>query len=803
MSSLIIRHILKFQRRLRFNSVIKKIKTRFVLFLTIFLLSIPNAFSAKAVRIAVVLDGPVKRELLPLKQIRNEIKNLTSGEFDVVFPENKVKHGNWRVDGINQVLQEVLSDPEIDLIITNGLLSSHQAAQIEKLNKPVIAPVVADRVLQELPYKDGKSGKHNYVYISDNRTVEEDIRQFYQLKQFNHLLIPVDQLFIEALPQLKGTTYNIQQELGFKLTMFPVIDSPTETLAAIPNDVDAVYVPPLFRFSDSDLKMFSQSLIKRKLPSFSLLGRDELEIGLLATLSGREVDTIRYSRRIALYVQSILLGSNASDLKVDLDQPSKLAINMKTARAINFSPKWEFLETADLLYEEEMDNKTPVSMTEAIQQAINANLSLQIDKLDLELSRDNVTNARSTLLPQVGIGAGVTQIDRDHAGLSQAQRSTDAELTASQVIYSETNKSGYEVAKLLEQAQSAALKSHILDVISSSATAYLQLLSTHATEKVRRSNLSVTETNLELAETRLKIGYTDRSEVLRWQSQLATDRRNLYSAESVREQAETELKRQLNMPLSEDIAVTDDGITELLRILDSERFHRFFDNPFSFNIFTEFEVERALNNSPELEQTDFIISSNQRQLLAAERAYYVPEVNLNTQYGRNIERGGVGENNSNLSDEQWSIGVQATLPLVAGGARRAEVSRANNTLIQSRYQRENTKEQIEARIRSAIQKSSGSYPAIRLSKNAADAAQENLELVIDSYSKGVVSITDLIDAQDASLAASLSAVEAQYTFMIDWVEIQRAAANFDLLLTDDGFEYWYQDLDQYYKARNQ
>lgn len=769
----------------------------------LFILLLSSVQAAETVRVGIVLDGPIKREILPISQITKEVKELTAGEFNIEFPQDKVVHGNWRVDGINNALHDLLADPSVDLIITNGLLSSHQAAQLETINKPIIAPVVADRILQELPYKEGTSGKDNYVYVSEGRTIADDLRQFYELNQYQHLAIIVDKLFIEALPQLRGTTYSVQKELGFELSLLPVIDDPVDTLNTLPPTVDAIYVPPLLRFSEVDFKRFTKNLIERKIPSFSLLGRAELEMGLLATSSGREVDTIRYARRIALYIQSILLGSNASDLKVDLDQPSKLAINMKTARAINFSPKWEFLELADLLYEEEIENKTPVSMTEAIKQAIDANLSLQVDKLDLELSKNNVTNARSALLPQLGIGTGITQVDRDRAGQLQAQRSTDAELTVTQVIYSEINKSGYQVAKLLEQAQSAALRSRILDVISSSATAYLQLLLAHATEKVRRSNLSVTEANLELAETRLKIGYTDRSEVLRWQSQLATDRRNLYSSESARDQAETELKRQLNMPLSEKIAVTDNGIADLLHILDSERFQRFFDNPFSFNIFTDFEVERALNNSPELEQTDFIISSNQRQLLAAERAYYVPEINLNTQYGRNIERGGFGENNSNLSDEQWSVGVQATLPLFAGGARRAEVSRANNTLIQSRYQRENTKQQIEARIRIAIQQASGSYPAIRLSKDAADAAQENLELVIDSYSKGVVSITDLLNAQDASLAANLSAVDAQYRFMIDWVEIQRAAANFDLLLTEDGFEYWYQDLDQYYKARNQ
>jgi outer membrane protein TolC len=73
-------------------------------------------------------------------------------------------------------------------------------------------------------------------------------------------------------------------------------------------------------------------------------------------------------------------------------------------------------------------------------------------------------------------------------------------------------------------------------------------------------------------------------------------------------------------------------------------------------------------------------------------------------------------------------------------------------------------------------------------------------MVSDSYAKGVVSITSLIDAQDASLSADLSAIEALYSFMIDWVEIQRSAANFDLLLSEQGMESWYQELDAYYRV---
>ncbi|MEM7402389.1 MAG: hypothetical protein AAF304_10620, partial [Pseudomonadota bacterium] len=60
----------------------------------------------------------------------------------------------------------------------------------------------------------------------------------------------------------------------------------------------------------------------------------------------------------------------------------------------------------------------------------------------------------------------------------------------------------------------------------------------------------------------------------------------------------------------------------------------------------------------------------------------------------------------------------------------------------------------------------------------------------------------LIDAQDASLAANLDAVDAQYQFMIDWIEVQRAVANFDLILTADGFDNWYQALDDFYASRS-
>jgi outer membrane protein TolC/ABC-type uncharacterized transport system substrate-binding protein len=772
----------------------------FKLILLGFLFTFTNLIVAKTIHIGIISDGASQREILPFAQIKQEIINLNQGEFVIDFPADKSISANWQLDKIRAAIQTLSQDKTIDLIITDGLLSSHEAAHVTSLSKPVIATVVADRELQDLPYKNGTSNKKNFTYINSSRSVEQDIRQLYKLTPFKNLIIPTDPVLLEALPSLRSITTQVQKELGFNLTFLPVTNSLKQTLAEIPSNADAVYLPPLARFNNHSIQAFADGLIQKKLPSYSLLGRTELELGFMATSNGRKMDSLRFSRRIALMVQSILLGTDPAKLKVDLDHPPKLAINMKTAKAIGFSPKWKTLEMAELLFNNPNPNILPTSLSYAIHQAVAANLNLSSDQINVALAEDQVDNARSSLLPQINIGISGTHIDQDRAGAQQAERSADADIQLSQLVYSERSWSDFDVAKLLKNAEDASFQTRVLDVMSQSATAYLRVLLAQAAEQVRESNIKVSETNLELAEMRLKIGYSDRSEVLRWTSVIATDRRNVYAARADREQAETELKRLLHLPLNESIAISDDGIQNQIDMLQNEKFKGFFDNALNFNHFVSFEIDRALANAPELKQISHVYQSARRQLHAGKRAYYIPDVSVNARFGQNIDQGGVGTQNNNFKKDNWSVGFQASLPIFTSGARSAEVSRATHSMIQSQYQRENIQEVIEARVRSALQQTQGSFPAVRLSKDAALAAKENFTMVSDLYAKGQVSITSLIDAQNASLSANLAAVEALYSFMIDWVEIQRSVANFDLLLTEQGMENWYQELDAYYQT---
>ena len=87
-----------------------------------------------------------------------------------------------------------------------------------------------------------------------------------------------------------------------------------------------------------------------------------------------------------------------------------------------------------------------------------------------------------------------------------------------------------------------------------------------------------------------------------------------------------------------------------------------------------------------------------------------------------------------------------------------------------------------------------SGPSILFSREARDASLKNLELVQDSYSLGVVSVIDLIDAQTSALVSSQVAENAVYDFLIDLMELQRAANDFDFFKTPEDRDAWFERL---------
>ncbi|MEO0422042.1 MAG: TolC family protein [Pseudomonadota bacterium] len=764
----------------------------------------PLAQAQESVTIGVLIDGPDELANAQLPAIQREMVDLLRPDVEPLFPQAKQLDGDWRLAGVRAGLARLLADDEVDLIITLGLVASHEASRIDNLPKPVIAARVADAILQDFPFVTGVSGKANFTYVTSLREVEQDLESFYRISPFEHLAVLVDALTLESIPELRQRAKATETAFSVSVDVIPVTDSAADALTRLPARVDAVYVTPLNRLSSAEMRGLADGLIARRLPSFSLLGRSQVEEGLMLATGGGSEDLTRYARRIALMAQRILLGEPASALEVALPQAERVSINMRSARAIGFLPRWSVLVDAIRIDDVEPDQGEAFSLIGAMLDAVDRNLGLRADELDVRIAEDTVDQARSGLLPQVSSSLSRTQIDGDRAapGLA-AERTTDATIEVSQVIYAEEVRAGFVVSRFLRDSQDHAYRARVLDVLQLAANAYLNVLRAKALERVRASNLEVTRTNFELARTRERIGISGRGDVLRWESELASDKRDLLAAEADRRAAEVELSRVLNRPQQIALATTDAGTQGPLQALEDPRFTRFIDNPIVWETFQEYVVEDALRQAPELAQFDALESAQERDLLAQKRSFYIPSVTVGGSGSSNLGRGGRGSDfaGAGLDDESWNVGVQLSLPLFAGGARRAARSQSAHALDQIQTQRADLAQSVEARARAALKQTGGSYPAIELSGDAARAAAENLELIADAYSQGAVSITDLVNAQDAALAANLAQAEARYAFLLDYVELIRASGSFESVLSQEGLEAWFARLAQYFADR--
>lgn len=774
--------------------------------LLVFAMWTPDGLSASKppiVRIGIVHDGPTGR-LPDIKgMVTEEILRITEREFDVRFPARMTVHGNWKIADIKMAVDTLLVDPKVDLVITLGNLATNYVCHRGKLPKPVVAAVVVDAKLQNLPLKDGASGVKNLSYIDPFISFRRDIRVFREMVPFHSLVVLLHKEALESIPWLEKKFRRIAQEYTIDIHIVPVEFSADQALAAFPSDTDAVYLFPLSQLAPGKFRKLLYGLILRKLPSFSLLGGEDVEAGVLASAS--PVSEIpRLTRRIALNVHRILLGEKASTLRVAFPIGEKLTINMATGRAIGFYPSWSALTEAELLNEQVERVERRLSLESAVREAIAANLDLAAQNRNVAAGEQVVKEARSTLLPQIDLDAQGSLIDDDRAESSRGltpERSFTGSVTATQLLYDEDSWSNYSVEKRLQVSREEQRDTVQLDIIRNAAVAYLDVLRTKTLERVEKDNLRLTRANLERALVRVSIGIANRSEEFRWRSEIARNRASVLFAQARTRRAENRLNRLLNRPLEEQFATIEADLRDPLLIVSDPRLFPYVDNPRNYRIYRDFVVEEGLIVAPELLGFDAAIGAQERILVNAKRAFWLPSFAAQGTVSEVLAEGGEGKRSnsaSDLDDTDWSVGVFATFPLVEGGGKFATIKRAREELSRLQLERQATAERIDQRVRSALHEASASYPNILLSRSASDASRKNLELVTDQYVRGLVSIVDLLDAQNSSLRADQESENAVYNFLIVWMNVERAAGRFDFLMTQGEREEWFQRLQEFF-----
>lgn len=763
------------------------------------------------VRIGTVLDGPPGEDnALPL--FRREILALTEGELDVRFEPEHQLWGDWTLAGTRAAMDALLADPEVDLVIALGPLASHLFCCIEDVPKPVVAALVLDAELQALPRTpEGTSGVPKLVYVDRASTFESDLDAFLSVVPFHKVVVLAQGQLLAAIPGLEQRVRGIYQARGLDYGYVLVEDSVDAALAAVPEDTDAIYVTPLFQLPARERRRLFTELNERRIPTFSYLGEAEVEQGVLAGL-GQETFLPRLARRVALDVQRILLGEEAGALPVAFPVRQQLTLNMATARQIGVYPTWDVLVEAVLLHREDSTIERQLTLAGAVEEAVEANLELLARGQGVRAGAEEERLATAALRPLVTLSTLGIWIDDERAGspfATQAGRTLSGSLALSQPLWVEPLRANLTIQRRLQEALEADYETLRLDVAQAAATAYLNLLRAETLERIQRENLRVTRENLDLARVRRSVGTAGEAEVVRWESQIARDRQAVVDARVGVEQAQLVVNRLLNRPLEEPFRTLEVGVDDPGLIMSEDRLQIYTADPRRYELMRDFMVRDGGERAPELARLDALLAAKERQLTSARRAFVSPAVGLSAELSQRLAEGRAGAADSppllpglDLAepDTTWNLALSLSLPLFAGGERAAEVAQTDVELTELKVTRRAVAEAIELRIRSALFAANGSFQGIELSEKAAAAAHHNLELVSDAYARGVLSILDLLDAQNAALVADQVAANAVYDFLIDLMEVERAVNRFDFFAAPSERAAWLERLEAFLRA---
>jgi outer membrane protein TolC/ABC-type uncharacterized transport system substrate-binding protein len=779
----------------------KKKPTGFIIsILMIFYFTAPVTISQgsernNTINIAVVRDGPTSHlEITEL--IKPELLHLLGDDYSFSFVESSDFNAQWDPNKFRSVVENALNDETVDIILGVGAMITQEAASDDLvLTKPFVSTTLLTGDVPPLPYStEDYSLKENLILVILPTARDKDFEVFSKLIQFDtlHFAVP-----IEELNNLRNTLSKIDsyaKEIGIAIIPVPISKDLKKTIAELPVKSQAFYYLRTPRLSEGERKELIDSLISRKIPVFSGLGLEDIELGVFAT--NKPNMTQEVARRSAINLFRLIRGEQSSDLPVFLVSDFKLIINGKSAAKIGYYPDYNTRVSATIINREYLEGEvSELNLKDALNIAAESNASLSISSSEVQTSLQESNVARGFMFPQLGLSA-----DYSHVGWTQFNQLVPENFAQfgvgiSQMVFDDEVVSNFSAAGSQYEAAEFRYESNKLDIYLQAAQAYLNYVQSRLFHQIELDNLRLTESNLEIARMRVDVGQAGRDEVYRWTTELANRKGAVLIAENLIETSRITLNQVLGMNqdvnwMPEEIEVDPDEFYFL-----KGSFDEIFINRFDLQKFREASIKYSIENSPELQFLYKSIEAQEIQIGKEKRSFFIPKFYADFTYGNNFWQ---NPDVPALDNSGFTFGLTARLPIFEGTSRIYRIQQKESVRNELTNTVTLTEQLIEQRTRTTIRNLESSFPNISLSKAASENAKLYLGVVREKYANGIASITNLLEAQNASFIANQNAISAVYIFLQDLAEYQRAISFFEGTKTqeekDEFLNKFYEDM---------
>ena len=258
-----------------------------------------------------------------------------------------------------ELLKRLQEKKDIDLIFAMGTWAGQDLAVDGNTVSSIVASC-SDPIGSGIIASVDDSGRDNIHAKVEPERYERQIRLF-------HDIVPFQKLGIVYEDSPEGRTFaaydaikKVSEERGFEIvechapfnnvSLQEAQDGVVKCYEEIAPKVDTTYITVHRGVNEDSLPKLLAPLYANQIPSFSMLGADEVRHGVLMSIAQAG---FRYVGQFhADVIAKILNGAKARELSQRWQDPPKIAINLKVAEIIGYDPPVDILMASDEIYED-------------------------------------------------------------------------------------------------------------------------------------------------------------------------------------------------------------------------------------------------------------------------------------------------------------------------------------------------------------------------------------------------------------------------------------------------------------------
>lgn len=390
-----------------------------------------------------------------------------------------------------------------------------------------------------------------------------------------------------------------------------------------------------------------------------------------------------------------------------------------------------------------------LDLEETIQRALLTNPNVKIAEYNRKAAKADYSAAKSSRGISISLnhstGRGGYADNQFFEGVNigkQIGNSHNNSVTATLPIFTGGELQGQiGQAKANYRSMLSAEEQAYIEMKETATSGYFTMLDAGNMKTLRQESVDRLQAHLDNVIAQYNVGIVARADVLRSEVELANAQQNYITASNQYDVAEATLNNIIGTPL---------GTTLLLK--DRLQYEP-YENDMAYCLAYSEE------HRPELKQAEYGVDAAEAALVVA-RSGHMPKISASA----SNYWGGDGSNWPGDDDENWSIGVTASMNIFDSGVTWSKIHAAQENLAKAKETQRQIKDAVELEVRTDYLNMREAEKRISTTQVAVASAEEDYHIAVVRYQAGVGTNIDVMDAQEALTQAKTNYYQALYNY---------------------------------------